>query len=85
MLISLMGMLVPSILFTGFMLPLENMPYALQLVANIVPAKWYYTIVKSIMVKGLGFSAIWKEILVLLGMTLVLLAVNIKKFKIRLV
>lgn len=85
MLISLMGMLVPSILFTGFMFPLENIPYPLQLVANVVPAKWYYIIVKSIMVKGLGFSAIWKETLVLLGMTLVLLAVNIKKFKIRLV
>ncbi|MGB3063354.1 ABC transporter permease [Sphingobacterium thalpophilum] len=85
MLISLMGMLVPSILFTGFMFPLENMPYPLQLVANVVPAQWYYIIVKSIMVKGLGFSAIWKETLVLLGMTLVLLAVNIKKFKIRLV
>ncbi|MBD1421175.1 ABC transporter permease [Sphingobacterium chuzhouense] len=84
MLISLMGMLVPSILFTGFMFPLENMPYPLQLVSHIIPAKWYYIIVKSIMVKGLGFSAIWKETLILLGMTLVLLVVNIKKFKIRL-
>lgn len=84
MLISLMGMLVPSILFTGFMFPLENMPYPLQVVSHIIPAKWYYIIVKSIMVKGLGFSAIWKETLILLGMTLVLLVVNIKKFKIRL-
>lgn len=84
MLISLMGMLVPSILFTGFMFPLENMPYPLQLVSHLVPAKWYYIIVKSIMVKGLGFSVIWKETLILLGMTLVLLSVNIKKFKIRL-
>ncbi|PRD53713.1 ABC transporter permease [Sphingobacterium gobiense] len=84
MLISLMGMLVPSILFTGFMFPLENMPYPLQLVSHIIPAKWYYIIVKSIMVKGLGFSAIWKETLVLFGMTLLLLVVNIKKFKIRL-
>ncbi|WP_299179073.1 ABC transporter permease [uncultured Chryseobacterium sp.] len=85
MLISLMGMLVPSILFTGFMFPLENMPYPLQLVSHVVPAKWYYIIVKSIMVKGLGFSAIWKETLILLGMTLILLVINIKKFKIRLV
>jgi len=85
MLISLMGMLVPSILFTGFMFPLENMPYPLQLISNIIPAKWYYIAVKSIMVKGLGFSAIWKETLVLSGMTLFLLVVNIKKFKIRLV
>jgi ABC-2 type transport system permease protein len=84
MLISLMGMLVPSILFTGFMFPLENMPYPLQLVSHIIPAKWYYIIVKSIMVKGLGFSAIWKEVLILLTMTILLLLVNIKKFKIRL-
>lgn len=84
MLVSLMGMLVPSILFTGFMFPLENMPYLLQLLANIVPAKWYYIIVKSVMIKGLGFEAIWKETLVLLGMTVLLLVVNMKKFKIRL-
>jgi len=40
--------------------------------------------VKSIMIKGLGFTAIWKETLVLLGMTVFLLFVSIKKFKIRL-
>ncbi len=84
MLVSLMGMLVPTILFTGFMFPLENMPYALQLVSDIVPAKWYYNVVKSIMIKGLGFSAIWKDTLILFGMTLFLLVINIKKFKIRL-
>lgn len=84
MLISLMGMLIPSILFTGFMFPLENMPYALQLVSDIVPAKWYYIIVKSVMIKGLGFGAIWKESLVLIGMTTLLLMVNIRRFKIRL-
>lgn len=84
MLISLMGMLVPSILFTGFMFPLENMPYALQLLSDIIPSKWYYIIVKSIMVKGLGFTAVWKETLILFGMTAFLLLVNLKKFKIRL-
>lgn len=84
MLFSMMGMLVPSILFTGFMFPLENMPYPLQLLSHVVPSKWYYIIVKSIMVKGLGFLAIWKETLILIGMTALLLMVNIKRFKIRL-
>ena len=84
MLFSLMGMLVPSILLTGFMFPLENMPYPLQLLSNVIPAKWYYMMVKSIMVKGLGFVAIWKETLVLIGMTTLLLFVNIKRFRIRL-
>ncbi|HPE75843.1 MAG TPA: ABC transporter permease [Draconibacterium sp.] len=84
MLISLMGMLLPTVMFAGFMFPLENMPKALQIISNVIPAKWYYIIAKSIMIKGLGFSAIWKETLVLLGMTLFLLFVSIKKFKIRL-
>lgn len=84
MLISLMGMLIPVMMFTGFLFPLENMPVALQIIANIVPSKWYYIIVKSIMIKGLGFAAIWKETLILLGMTLFLLYVSIQKFKIRL-
>lgn len=84
MLISLMVMLVPTILLTGFLFPLENMPYALQIAAQFLPSKWYYTIVEAIMIKGLGFSAIWKETLVLAGMTLILIAISIKKFKIRL-
>lgn len=84
MLISLMGMLMPTMMFTGFMFPLENMPLPLQIISNVVPSKWYYIIVKSIMIKGLGFSAIWKETLILIGMTLVLLVISIRKFKIRL-
>jgi ABC-2 type transport system permease protein len=84
MLISLMGMLLPVMMFTGFMFPLENMPKGLQLFANIVPSKWYYITVKSIMIKGLGLSEIWKETLILAGMTVVLLTISIKKFKIRL-
>lgn len=84
MLISMMGMMLPTMLFTGFMFPLENMPLPLQVISNIIPAKWYYIIVKSIMIKGLGFRAIWKETLILTGMTCFLLVVSFKKFKIRL-
>lgn len=84
MLISLMGMLLPTMMFTGFLFPLENMPMPLQIIANVVPSKWYYIIVKDVMIKGLGFSAVWKETLILLVMTLFLLALSIKKFKIRL-
>lgn len=84
MLISLMGMFLPTVLFSGFMFPIENMPMPLQIISNVVPAKWFYIIVKSIMIKGLGFSAIWKETLILVGITLVLLGLSLKSFKIRL-
>jgi len=84
MLISLMGMLLPTMLFSGFMFPIENMPFPLQVISNIIPAKWYYIIVKAIMIKGLGFEAIWKETLILLGITIFLFAISLKSFKIRL-
>jgi len=84
MLISLMGMMLPTILFSGFMFPIENMPLPLQVFSNIIPAKWYYIIVKDIMIKGLGFGAIWKETLILAGTTVVMLVISLKSFKIRL-
>lgn len=84
MMLSMMGMMLPTTLFSGFMFPIENMPVALQLVSNLVPAKWYYIIVKSIMIKGLGFSGVWKETLILTAMTLFLMIISLKKFKTRL-
>lgn len=84
MLISMMGMLLPTLLFSGFMFPIENMPKVLQYISNAVPAKWYYIIVKSIMIKGLSLSAIWKETLILFGITIFFLMVSLKNFKIRL-
>jgi ABC-2 type transport system permease protein len=84
MLVSMMGMLLPTLLFSGFMFPIENMPTALQYLSNVVPAKWYYIIVKSVMIKGLSFSSIWKETLILFGITVFFLIVSLKNFKIRL-
>ncbi len=81
---SLMSLFLPTLLFSGFMFPVENMPLPLQVISNIVPAKWFYIIVKAVMIKGLGIGAVWKETLILLGMTLVLLGISIKNFKIRL-
>lgn len=84
LLIALMGMMLPTLIFTGFIMPLENMPRPLQVVSNIVPSRWYFLIIKSVMLKGLGFSYIWKEVLVLSGMTVLLLTIALKKFKTRL-
>jgi len=81
---SMMSLFLPTLLFSGFLFPVENMPVSLQVISNIVPAKWFYIIVKNIMIKGLGFSYVWKETLVLVGMTVLLLGISVKNFKIRL-
>jgi ABC-2 type transport system permease protein len=80
----MLSLFLPTLLFSGFLFPIENMPVPLQIISNIVPAKWYYIIVESVMIKGLGFAAVWKETMILVVMTLILLGISIKNFKIRL-
>jgi ABC-2 type transport system permease protein len=84
MLLSMMGMMLPTLLFTGFLFPLENLPGPLRLIPNFIPSHWYYLIVKAVMLKGLGVAAVWRETLILLGMAAVLLAISLRNFKIRL-
>lgn len=81
---SMMSLFLPTLIFSGFLFPVENMPVPLQVIANAVPAKWYFIIVKNVMIKGLGFASVWKETLVLAGMTVLLLGISIRNFKIRL-
>lgn len=84
MFISMIGLMLPTILLSGFIFPIENMPNALQLVTNIMPAKYFIIIVRGIMLKGVGLLFIWKETMALIGMTLFFIALSVKKFKIRL-
>ena len=84
MFISLIALFLPTVMLSGFMFPVENMPLPLQIVSNIVPAKWYYVIVKSVMLKGTGLQTIWKETVILIGMMLFFLTLAIRNFKIRL-
>lgn len=84
MMISLMGLMLPTILLSGFIFPIASMPLPLQIISNIIPAKWFIIILKGIMLKGVGLYFIWKETLILAGMTLFFIALSVKKYKIRL-
>ncbi len=84
MFISLVGLFLPTILLSGFIFPIENMPVPLQILSYIVPAKWFIIVIKSIMLKGLGVTYIWKELCVLFGMAVFFILISMRKFKIRL-
>ena len=84
MMISLMGLMLPVILLSGFIFPVTSMPLPLQVISNIIPAKWFIIIVKGIMLKGVGIAFVWKETLILLAMTIFFMGLSIKKYKIRL-
>ena len=84
MLGSMMGLMLPTILLSGFIFPISSMPEILQIISHIIPAKWFIIIIKSIMLKGAGFGAIAFETGVLVFITLILGVLTVKKFKIRL-
>jgi len=84
MMISLMGLMLPVILLSGFIFPISSMPEPLQIISHIIPAKWFIIIIKGIMLKGVGIQFIWKETLILLVMTVFFIGLSVKKYKIRL-
>ncbi|RXQ94520.1 ABC transporter permease [Ancylomarina salipaludis] len=84
MMLSMFALMLPTILLSGFIFPLRNMPLPLQIFSNIIPPRWFIIIIKNIMLKGTGFEFIWKETLILIGMTAGLIGLSVRKFKIRL-
>ena len=84
MMMSMFALMLPTILLSGFIFPIENMPEILQYIAALMPPKYFIIILKNIMLKGTGISFIWKETLILAGMTLFFVLMSAKKFKIRL-
>ena len=84
MLLSMVALMLPTILLSGFIFPVKNMPVLLQLLSHIMPSKWFIIIIKNIMLKGTGLAYFWKETLIIVGMTLFFIALSVKKFKVRL-
>jgi len=81
---ALAGTMLPTILLSGFIFPIESMPWPLRVIANAVPAKWFVLIARGIMLKGVGLEYLWPQTLILLAMTLVLVAAATRSFRIRL-
>ena len=82
--ISLAGLMLPTILLSGFIYPIENMPKIYDWVSAIMPPRYFIIIIKNIMIKGVGFAYVWKETLVLVAMTMVFIGISIRNFRIRL-
>ena len=75
-----MVFLVPVMMMSGMLYPVESMPYVFQLIAQIIPAKWYIEAIRKIMIEGVPFVFVLKETGVLLTMTVVIFTAAVKKF-----
>jgi ABC-2 type transport system permease protein len=84
LLISMLGLLLPIIILSGFIYPTESLPEILQYLSHLIPAKWFLIIIRSVMIKGAGLSYVLNETLILIGMMIFFIMLSVKNYKIRL-
>ena len=80
LLISGMVMIMPMLLLSGMLFPIENMPKFFEVLSNIVPARWYIDAIRKMMIQGVPLMAVWKDCVILLGMTIALLGMSLINF-----
>jgi len=78
---SVFGIMMPMIYLSGFAFPIENMPIVIQYVTYLIPLRYFLTIVRGVVLKGIGIDILWKEILILLGFGLVILSLASVRFR----
>jgi ABC-2 type transport system permease protein len=84
MLVATFFVMMPFVLLSGFTFPIENMPTPIRIVAEFIPLKFYLRIVRSLFLKGIGFSDLWPDALALLTSGAGLLGLAVLKFRKRL-
>ena len=84
LLMSAMVLLMPVVMLSGMLFPVESMPTILQWISAIVPTRYYIEAMRKLMIMGVGIGEVAHEVTVLAIMTVVLLAIALKKFNVRL-
>lgn len=78
---STMSAMLPSMLLSGFMFPIANMPWLLRAVSHLVPARYYITILRGVLLKGTGWAEIWPELALLAVFACLMLAAATARFQ----
>ena len=76
--------MLPNLLLSGFIFPVESMPLLLRLLSNVVPGRWFVEMARGIMLKGVGLEYVWPQTLILAAMSAVLLTAAARSFSARL-
>ncbi len=79
MMITMMGLFLPTVLLSGFLFPLNSMPMVFQVLANVFPAKWFILAIKDVMIKGSGFLDIWFYLMILFVMAVVFIIFSLTR------
>ncbi len=81
MMLAIFVVMLPMIYLSGFAFPIENMPKIIQLTTYFIPMRYFITVIRGIILKGIGFSELWKELLILLIMGITILYLSSLRFR----
>jgi ABC-2 type transport system permease protein len=79
--LATMATMLPSILLSGLVFPIENMPWVLQGISLLIPARYFLTILRGIFLKGVGFPAFWQEFVAMTVLSFLIIFVSVRRFK----
>jgi ABC-2 type transport system permease protein len=82
-LVSGIGLMMPTVVLSGMIFPIEGMPDLLQWISSLVPVRWYIDAIKKLMIEGLEIKYVVKEMSILFLMAVILLTISLRKFKYR--
>lgn len=81
---ALIATMLPTTLLSGFIFPIESMPWPLRAISIVVPARWFVLVARGVMLKGVGLAYLWQPTLILTAMAVVLLGASVRAFHARL-
>ena len=84
LLMSAMMLLVPVVMLSGMLFPVESMPRVLQWLAAVIPPRYYIQAMRKLMIMGVGIADVMQEVVILFAMTAFFLTIALKKFNVRL-
>jgi ABC-2 type transport system permease protein len=72
--------MLPSMLLSGFIFPIENMPRVIQLLTYLIPLRYFLVMVRGIFLKGVGLAVLWDQVLILLGLGVIIFILSVLRF-----
>ena len=79
--VSALSSLLPVMLLSGFLFPIDNMPAPLRVVSRLVPARYFITVLRGVLLKGNGIGELWDELLALLVFAIAMIVISTVRFQ----
>lgn len=81
MMLAIFLIMMPMVFLSGFAFPIENMPEIIQAITYIIPLRYFMTIIRGIILKGIGFADLWIQLLAMLGLGVLILSLSVMRFQ----